>query len=52
MTMPNDDAKRFRQRALECRKIADEAGNAEWRSWLLDLAKDLEDEAERSEAED
>ena len=41
-----DDAKRFRRRAAECRSLAAQAGNAEWRQSLLELAQDLENEAD------
>lgn len=50
-TVANDDVKRFRARAQECRRIADEAHSAEWRKSLLALAKDLDDEADRVQAE-
>ena len=49
--VPNDDAECFRRRAAECRQIADEAGSDEWREALLTLAQDLEDEADRIDAE-
>ena len=45
------DAARFRQRARECRKIAEEAKSPAWRESLLSLAKDLEDEADKIDAE-
>ena len=36
----------FRKRALECRKIAAEVHEPEWRVTLLELADDLENEAD------
>ena len=50
--MGDDIATRFRERARECRKIADEAKTADWRESLLTMAKDLEDEADNMDAED
>jgi hypothetical protein len=50
--MANDVAMRFRERARACRDLADEAGRTEWRSWLLDTAKDLEDEADEIDSEE
>jgi hypothetical protein len=47
-----DDAARFRQRARDCRNMAAETKNEEWRHWLLGLAQDLEDEADREEADE
>lgn len=46
-----DDASRFRMRAEECRKIAAEADSEFWRNELLELAKDLDDEADSLESE-
>ena len=43
--VPYEDAKRFRQRAADCRRIAEQTKSDEWRGSLLDLARDLEDEA-------
>ena len=40
-----EDAQRFQQRAKECRRIAAEAKDEDWRESLLDLAADLESEA-------
>ena len=48
----SDEAARFRQRARECRLIAAEVGPNDWRQSLLDLAQDLEDEADRIDAEE
>ena len=49
--MNDDTAARFRKRALECRRIADEAKSPDWRDSLLTMAKDLEDEADKIDAE-
>ena len=46
-----DDAARFRSRARECRRIANEAKSAIWRESLLSIAKDLENEADKIDAE-
>lgn len=40
-----EDAERFRQRAKECRRIAEEVSDEGWRQSLLGLADDLESEA-------
>ena len=48
----SDDADRFRKRARDCRKIADEAKSTNWRESLLSLAKDLEDEADKIDEEE
>lgn len=40
-----EDAQRYRQRAKECRRIAAEVKDEAWRRSLLELAKDLENEA-------
>lgn len=50
--MASADAKRFRERACHCRGIAEEAHSPEWRKSLLELAKDLEDEADKIDAEE
>ena len=47
-----DDASRFRKRARECRDMAVEAGGEDWRETLLALARDLEDEADKIDAEE
>ena len=49
--MAEDDAARFRKRARECREMAELAGSAEWRNSLLELAEDLEKEADEMESE-
>lgn len=46
-----EDADRFRARARECRDVAAEAKDEEWRQQLLTLARDLEDEADRIDCE-
>ena len=46
-----DDADRFRKRAEECRRIAANAKDEEWRKSLLDLARDLDEEADRIDRE-
>ena len=46
-----DDAARFRKRASECREMAAQAKDEEWRRWLLTLADDLESEAAKDESE-
>lgn len=40
-----EHAQGFRQRAKECRLIAREAKDEDWRRSLLDLAEELESEA-------
>jgi hypothetical protein len=49
--MANATSRRFRQRARECRRIADEVREPSWLKALLALAKDLEDEADKIDAE-
>ena len=51
MTADKETSNRFRQRARECRAMAEEVQESDWRKTLLDLAQDLEDEAEQMEAE-
>lgn len=46
-----DDAEQFRERARECRDVAAQANDEEWRRTLLTLAQDLEDEADKIDAE-
>ena len=50
--VPKDDAERFRERARECRRISHDAQSTVWRTSLLTLAKDLEDEADKIDAEE
>jgi hypothetical protein len=45
-------AERFRMRACECRRMAEEVKEPDWLKTLLELAEELESEAERMEAED
>ena len=40
----------FRKRALECRQIAAEVQEPDWRASLLELAQDLETEADAMDA--
>ena len=47
-----EDANRFRSRARECRDVAAQAKDQEWRQQLLSLAQDLEDEADRIDDEE
>jgi hypothetical protein len=47
----NDTAQRFRKRARECRRMAEEVREPDWLNTLLKLAKELEDEADKIEAE-
>ena len=49
--MEDDTASRFRERARYCREIAAAAGSDIWRRSLLQLAQDLEDEADAIDAE-
>ena len=44
-------AARFRKRARECRRMATEVRENDWRETLLGLAQDLENEAGRIDAE-
>lgn len=49
--MADDTAARFRRRALQCREMAAEVQEPDWRETLLGLAKDLEDEARKIDSE-
>lgn len=49
--MKDATAARFRRRAAECRQMADEVREPDWIKLLLELAQDLEDEADRIDAE-
>lgn len=49
--MEDDASARFRERARECRALAGRATTDEWRESLLSLARDLENEADRPDAE-
>ena len=46
------EAERFRARAAQCRHLADDARDDESRHTLNDMAKELEDEAVRIDAEE
>lgn len=48
--MPND-AKRFRDRAMDCRNLAKGAHNQIDREMLEEIAADLDEEARKIEAE-
>lgn len=50
--MADASSKRFRQRARECRRIAEEVREPSWRQSLMDLAKVLDDEADKMDAEE
>jgi hypothetical protein len=47
-----DAAERFRRRALECRQLAANARDAYWRDKLMEIADQLDQEAEVVEAEE
>ena len=49
--MEEPSAARFRRRAAECRQMAEEVREPDWRRLLLDLAQDLEDEADKMDSE-
>ena len=49
--MDHDTAARFRRRAAECRQMAEEVREPDWIQTLLDLAQDLEEEADKIDAE-
>ena len=51
MDSVEDTAARFRRRARECREMAQEVQEADWRNTLLGLAQDLVEEADRIDAE-
>lgn len=46
-----DDAKRFRDRAMDCRNLAMAAHNQADREMLEEIAEELADEARKIEAE-
>jgi hypothetical protein len=48
----SDDAARFRKHAFECRRLAEETREGPNRQMLLDIAEDLEAEAEKIDGED
>jgi hypothetical protein len=47
-----DDPARFRARAIQCRVLAGAAHDVESRRSLSEMAQELEDEADKIEAED
>lgn len=48
-----DDSARFRSRAKRCRNIAAGAGKDEdWRRWLIELAQELDEDADKIEVEE
>ena len=47
-----NDAQRFRERAQDCRRLAEEARNPEDRRVLSEMAAELDAEADRIEAEE
>jgi hypothetical protein len=47
-----DEAKRFRQRALDCRELAKGARDPLDQERLVDIAAELDEEADRIDAED
>ena len=49
--MDEATAARFRTRARECREMAAEVREPDWIKLLLELAQDLEDEADNIDAE-
>ena len=50
--MPNEDAQRFRERAAECRELAAKCRTTETHDLLLMVAADLEEEADKIEAQE
>lgn len=48
--LTEDAVSRFRMSAKECRALAEQSTDPEWRKWLLDLAQDLEVEARKLES--
>jgi hypothetical protein len=46
----SNSAALFRRRARECRRMASEVKEPDWRNTLLSLAQDLEDEAAKIDA--
>jgi hypothetical protein len=46
-----DDAAHLRKLAHECRQVAAQAKDPQWRESLLTLAKDLDEEADTADAE-
>ena len=50
--MDVDEAARFRARAIHCRELASDARDEQARRTLVEMAKDLDDEADQIEAEE
>ena len=48
----SEESDRFRRRAIECRRLADNARTYDDRDSLLEMARDLDEEADRIEAEE
>jgi hypothetical protein len=46
-----NDAERLRRRARECRQLAAEAPNRQWRDKLIEIADDLDAGSDRIEQE-
>jgi hypothetical protein len=46
-----DESDRFRKRAIECRRLSNDARNSLDRAQLEQMAEDLDDEADKIEAE-
>ena len=47
-----DDAARFRKHAFECRRLANDTKDGESRQILIEIAEDLEAEADKTEADE
>jgi len=47
-----DDSHRFRKRAHECRELVGRAHGAEWQGKLVEMAGELDDAADKIDAED
>jgi hypothetical protein len=47
-----DDSERLRRRARECRLLAAEAPNSNWRDKLIEIADDLDAQSDRIEQEE
>jgi hypothetical protein len=48
----SDDAKRYRDRARDCREIAANTHDDSWRETLIAMADDFDEEAARMENEE
>ena len=51
MSEVDETSARFRKRARECRQMAEEVREPDWRNLLLELAQDLEGEADNIQNE-